>query len=127
MNPEWLIGIQVVVAIAIIGWSLVAHARISDRIVQVEAGAAKTADLNPLVSRIAVVEGDMRTKIGELHVRANDIQRDYVRRDDFHREVEGMGRQLEEIKASQRDDAARINSRLDTILALLGRQAPAGE
>ena len=124
---KWIVGIEVVVFLAILGWLIHAYNRQSDRIVQVQDGAAAKADLNPLVSRIAVVEGDMRTKVNELHVRVNETQRDYVRRDDFHREMAGVSATLEDIKADLKNDSARVNQRLDVIMGLLGRHTPAAE
>lgn len=127
MSLEWLVGIEVVIFLAVLGWVIVAYHRQSDHIAKVQDAAVDRADLNPLVSRIAVVEGDMRSKVNELHVRINDTQRDYVRRDDFRHEMSAVSTALEGIKSDLKNDSARINQRLDAILVLLGRQTPAAE
>jgi len=66
-------------------------------------------------------------KVAELHQRINDVQRDYVRRDDFHREIgqlrDDIKEDMREIKAGQ----TALNRRFDGLFGLLGKQTPLAE
>lgn len=106
---RWLIGMGISIALAVVGWLILAHNRRLDKQDKAhEAMQTKHAiDIKDVHARLDMVQAKHSTETKDIHTRIDTVHKDYVRRDDFR-----------EFKDDVKESLARIEEKQDKLINL---------